>query len=126
MLRSWGLWAPVDQARLEAVESRDEGWQTFGWGYHMIVLGLAVPGTVLLVRRRAELTPVAALAVAVVVTAALSNGNQRFRLALDPVLAVLAATAILAAFERIRPGAATDDDGDVGRPTISRTSTPRT
>ena len=113
VLRSWGLWAPVDQARLEAVETRDEGWQIFGWGYHMIVLALAVPGTVILVRRRAELTPVAALAVAVVVTAALSNGNQRFRLALDPVLAVMAATAILAAYRRIRPDAAAVDDGGV-------------
>ena len=113
VLRSWGLWAPVDQARLEAVETRDEGWQIFGWGYHMIVLALAVPGTVILVRRRAELTPVAALAVAVVVTAALSNGNQRFRLALDPVLAVMAATAILAAYRRIRPDAEAVDDGGV-------------
>ena len=115
VLRTWGLWAPADQARLEAVETRDEGWQIFGWGYHMVVLGLAVPGTVILVRRRAELTPMAALAVAVVVTAALSNGNQRFRLAIDPVLAVLAATTILAALRRFRPGPPTAGDEPEGR-----------
>ncbi|MCU0310207.1 MAG: glycosyltransferase family 39 protein [Acidimicrobiales bacterium] len=97
VLRLWGLWSPVEQARLESVETRDEHWQLVGWGYHIVVLALAVPGTVLLVRRRAELTPLLALVAAVVVTAIASYGSQRFALALHPVLAVCAAVAVLAA-----------------------------
>jgi hypothetical protein len=94
--RLFGLWSPVEQARLESIETRSEGWQLVGWGYHVMVLALAVPGTVLLVRRRAELTPVVAVVAAVIVTAVVSYGNQRARLTLDPVLAVAAAVALLA------------------------------
>jgi 4-amino-4-deoxy-L-arabinose transferase-like glycosyltransferase len=104
VLRLFGLWSPVDQARLESIETRNEPWQLFGWGYHMVVLALAVPGAVLLVRRRAELTPLVALVAAVVVTAVASYGNQRARLAIDPVLAVSAAVAVLASLRALRSG----------------------
>ena len=95
-LRVWGLWAPAEQARLESVESRNLTWQLFGWGYDMVALVFAVPGTVLLVRRRAVLAPLGAVVAVVVVTAALSYGNQRFRLAGEPAVAVAAATTVAA------------------------------
>jgi len=103
-LRLWGLWSPVEQARLESIETRDESWQLFGWGYHIVVLAFAVPGTVLLFRRRAELTPLVALVGAVALTAVVSYGNQRARLTLDPVLAVAAAVAVHAAVRELATG----------------------
>jgi hypothetical protein len=96
VLRVWGLWAPVEQARLESVESRNLTWQLLGWAYDMVALVAAVPGTVLLVRRRAILAPLGAVVAAVVVTAAFSYGNQRFRLAAEPAVAVAAATTVAA------------------------------
>ena len=61
VLRVWGLWSPVPQARLESVESRDLHWQLVGWGYDLAMLVAALPGTVLLIRRRATLVPLAAV-----------------------------------------------------------------
>jgi hypothetical protein len=95
-LRVWGLWAPAGQARLESIESRDLTWQLVGWAYDMLLLVLAVAGTVILVRRRARLAPLGAVVVAVVVTAAVSYANQRFRLAAEPAVALAAATAVTA------------------------------
>jgi len=92
-LRVWGLWAPVPQARLESIESRDLTWQLVGWAYDLLVLAIAVPGTVILVRRRSTIAPLVAVVVAVIVTAALSYGSQRFRLAAEPAVAVAAAAA---------------------------------
>ena len=103
VMRVWGLWSPVDQARLEAIETRSVPWQIFAWGYDLVILVLAVVGAALLVRRGTELAPLVAIVAAVVVTAALSNGNQRFRLAAEPVVAVAAAVAILAAWCARRP-----------------------
>ena len=94
-LRVWGLWAPVPQARLESIESRDLTWQLVGWAYDLLVLAIAVPGTVILVRRRSTITPLVAVVVAVIVTAALSYGSQRFRLAAEPAVAVAAAAAVV-------------------------------
>ena len=84
------------------IESRNERWQYLGWAYDLAVLVVAVPGTVLLVRRRAELAPMVAVVVAVIVTAALSYGNQRFRLSAEPVVAVAAATAAGDAARQVR------------------------
>ena len=94
-LRVWGLWTPVPQARLESIESRDLTWQLVGWAYDLLVLAIAVPGTVILVRRRSTIAPLVAVVVAVIVTAALSYGSQRFRLAAEPAVAVAAAAAVV-------------------------------
>ena len=94
-LRVWGLWAPVPQARLESIESRDLTWQLVGWAYGLLVLAIAVPGTVILVRRRSTITPLVAVVVAVIVTAALSYGSQRFRLAAEAAAAAAAAAAVV-------------------------------
>ncbi|MGZ4693179.1 MAG: ArnT family glycosyltransferase [Acidimicrobiales bacterium] len=102
VLRVWGLWSPVDATRLESVESRNERWQYVGWAYDLVVMIVAVPGAVLLVRRRADLAPMVAVLLAVVVTAVLSYGNQRFRLSAEPVVAVLAATALVAVAGQVR------------------------
>jgi len=94
-LRIWGLWAPVPQARLESIESRDQTWQLIGWAYDLLVLVVAVPGTRILVRRSSKIAPLVAVVIAVMATAALSYGSQRFMLAAEPALAVAAASAVM-------------------------------
>ncbi len=104
VLRAWGFWSPFDHEDLEVLQTRNPRWQVFGWGYDLVMLILAVPGTVLLVRRRARIAPLIAVVSAVTVTAAFSHGNQRFRLAADPIIAVAAATFLIAAWQHVTAG----------------------
>lgn len=93
LARTFGLWDPVPAARLEVVESRSERWQLAGWFYGLVTLAVAIPGFVLLVRRRAQVAPLLATVLGVAVVAVVSWGNQRFRLAAEPAVAVAAAAA---------------------------------
>jgi hypothetical protein len=102
VLRTWGLWDPIGQTELEAVESRHERWQQIAWAYDFVVLGLAVAGTVLLVRRRVRLGPLLGVVAGVCLTALVSYGSQRFRLPAMPALAIAAATAAVAGYDRLR------------------------
>ncbi|MDQ6849488.1 MAG: hypothetical protein M3070_05845, partial [Actinomycetota bacterium] len=101
IMRLWGLYDPVGQARFEAIESRNVGWQVLSWAAYLPVVLLAVYGFVLLRRRRAQLFPMMALLVSVTVTAALVYGNERFRTSAEPVLLVGAAVAIVALFGKV-------------------------
>jgi hypothetical protein len=104
-LRVWGLWRPSELTRLETIESRNHTWQLGGWGFDLAVSTLALAGTVLLVRRRAVLAPLVAVVAAVTMTAATAYGSQRFALAAGPILAVAAATAVMAVGGQLRPHA---------------------
>lgn len=95
VLRGWGLWEPTSNAELEAVETRRHNWQVAGWAYGLATLMVAVPGMVVLVRRRADVAPLLAVIGGVTLVLALSWGNPRFRLAAEPAVAVLAAAAIV-------------------------------
>jgi hypothetical protein len=97
VLRTWGLWNPLGQTELEAVESRNERWQQLGWAVDFVMLGFAVVGTALLVRRRAQLAPLIAVAIGVCLVALVSYGSQRFRLPAVPAVAIAAATAFVTA-----------------------------
>lgn len=101
VLRVWGLWEPTGPAELEAVESRRYGWQLGGWAYGLVTLAAAVPGVVLLVRRRAEVAPLLAIVGGVTLVALASWGNQRFRLAAEPATAIFAAAAVVALVSRL-------------------------
>lgn len=94
VLRTWGLWNPVQQTRIEVIESRYTPWQLVGWAYDLALLAAAAVGAVRLRRRGAVLAPLVAVVVAVCVAAAISNGNQRFRLAAAPAVAVAAAVPL--------------------------------
>jgi len=61
-----------------------------------VLLPLAVVGVVLLVRRRVRVWPLLSTAVVVVLTTAFTYGQQRFRIAAEPSLVVLAAVSIAA------------------------------
>jgi 4-amino-4-deoxy-L-arabinose transferase-like glycosyltransferase len=105
VLRVWGLWDPIEQARYEAIESRQFGWQVAGWAYYLVLAVVAVPSAVALVRRRARIAaPLAAVLLAVTLTAVVSHGNQRFRLGAEPVLVALAAATLTGLPRRLRRG----------------------
>jgi hypothetical protein len=105
VLRTFGLWEPTGAARLEAVETRHEGWQVVGWAYGLVLLALAVPGTVILRRRGVPLGPMGAVVAGVVLSSIVALGSQRFRLAAEPVIAIAAATAIVARYQSSRASA---------------------
>jgi hypothetical protein len=122
VMRGWGLWDPVNQAQQEGIETRNEDWQVFGWGYGLIVSCIAIGGAVVLVRRRATIAPLVAVVVAVTATIVLSWGNQRFRLAAEPAVAVFAAAALVHLFRRRvssdsgNSGDAPDSNGETQTP----------
>jgi hypothetical protein len=103
VLRTFALWPDLRaQIRIESLEGRDRAWQWAGTVAFWVLAPLALAGAVLLGRRRVSRWPLVAPVVAVTVTAAVTYGNQRFRIAAEPAVVVLAAVA-LADLARRRP-----------------------
>jgi Dolichyl-phosphate-mannose-protein mannosyltransferase len=94
-LRTWGLYAPRQQVNFEAFEGRPREWQMRGTVLDWVMLPLAIVGYALLRRRRSIAWPLVTTAVAVTLVAALTYGQQRFRVAAEPVLYVLGAVAVV-------------------------------
>jgi 4-amino-4-deoxy-L-arabinose transferase-like glycosyltransferase len=90
-LRLAGLYEPVTQARSEAIESRNADWQVVAWAYWIVLLPFAAAGAVWLRRRGDDVGPLLAVIAGVLLIGVLSWGNQRFRLAAEPAVLVLAA-----------------------------------
>jgi hypothetical protein len=108
-LRTWGLYAPRQQIDFESLEGRPKGWQGLGTVMYWVLLPLAVVGVVLLYRRRARVWPLLSAGVVVVLTTALTYGQQRFRVAAEPSVVVLAAVSVAAVVGyRRRPIATTE------------------
>ena len=102
-LREFGLYAPRQQARLEAIETRSYHWQLFAWAAWLPAMILGIAGFVVMFRRRVPgVWTLFAVVVSVVLVAALSHGNQRFRTACEPVVLVAAAYALVAAWSAVR------------------------
>jgi 4-amino-4-deoxy-L-arabinose transferase-like glycosyltransferase len=101
-LRVLGLFHPLSQARFEAVEGRSYGWQIFAWICWLPVLVLGTVGLLVLARRDPRAWPLAAVALSVVATVAISYGNQRFRTAGEPAMLLGAAYAAAALGRRLR------------------------
>jgi hypothetical protein len=115
ILRAWGLYDPVQQARWQAVESRDAGWGEAVWPATLLLLIVAVPGILRMRRDKVALVLLAGPPLLATVTVALSYGNQRFVLDALPVLCVAAAVALVQWWEELvvhRPR----HDGGGGRP----------
>jgi glucose-6-phosphate-specific signal transduction histidine kinase len=66
------------------------------------LLPFAIVGAVILRRRRRLVWPLVATAMTVTLVAAATYGQQRFRIAAEPALLVLAAVALHAAWQRVR------------------------
>jgi 4-amino-4-deoxy-L-arabinose transferase-like glycosyltransferase len=94
VLRTWGLYAPRQQVDFESLEGRPRAWQMRGTIMYWVLAPLAVVGAVVLRCRRRLLWPLAATAVTVTIVAATTYGQQRFRIAAEPALLVLAAVAL--------------------------------
>jgi 4-amino-4-deoxy-L-arabinose transferase-like glycosyltransferase len=99
-LRTWGLYAPRQQIEFESLEGRPRRWQGVGTVMYWVLLPLAVVGVFVLVRRRVRVWPLLSTAVVVVITTALTYGQQRFRSAAEPAIVVLAAVTVAAVITR--------------------------
>jgi hypothetical protein len=104
VLRTWGVYAPRQQVDFESLEGRPRRWQMAGTIMYWILAPFAVAGVVLLARRRVPVWPLVSTALVVVITAALTYGQQRFRVAAEPAILVSAAVAFVALARSLRPG----------------------
>jgi 4-amino-4-deoxy-L-arabinose transferase-like glycosyltransferase len=102
VLRTWGLYAPKHQVDFESLEGRPRAWQMRGTVMYWALLPFAIVGAVILRRRRRLVWPLVATAMTVTLVAAATYGQQRFRIAAEPALLVLAAVALHAAWQRVR------------------------
>ena len=107
VLRTFGLYEPKEQIDWESFEGRSARWQTIGHRMFLVLVPFAVGGAVVLIRTRRAVWPLVGPVVIVVVTTAISYGNQRFRILAEPGILVLAAVAAVAAatwaLGRVRP-----------------------
>jgi hypothetical protein len=93
--RTWGTVDMQNQVKWESLEGRPQDWGRAGWRVHLVLMVAALGSLAVAVRRRA--VPVALLVAPVVVTvvSVVGYGNQRFRAAAEPSIAIAAATALV-------------------------------
>ena len=101
--RTWWVYAPR-----QTLHSNVDPWErTAGWawfGSYYLLLVLAVPGAVVLWRRKVSLLPMVAMGVMVCLAVAMLFGTAKYRSPAELVIAVLAAVAVDAAWRRARAG----------------------
>jgi len=102
VLRTWALYAPGQQVNFETLEGRPKTWQWLGTAMYWGMLPFAITGVVVARRRREFLWPLLATAVTVTLVAALTYGQQRFRIAAEPAVLVLAAGGLDALARQVR------------------------
>jgi 4-amino-4-deoxy-L-arabinose transferase-like glycosyltransferase len=125
--RTFGVYDVRQQTFFESFEGRPFRWQEWGTRMWWVLAPLAVAGGWLLGRRgrRRELWVLASTVVVVSITTVLTYGNQRFRIAAEPAVLVLAALALVAGAGRIagrRPVPAPGIDSGVSVPGARSTS----
>jgi hypothetical protein len=103
VLRAWGLYAPVQESHLDALETRSADWQLFAWPLSLLVVALAVPGALSLRRDLFSLVLVIGPAALATVTAAATYGNDRFVLSAIPTLSIAAALTLTDIAAKLRP-----------------------
>jgi hypothetical protein len=102
VLRAWGLFDPLQVARLEVLQTRSIGFQQIAWPASLLVLALAIPGLILLRKDRFALVLVAGPAVLATLVVAVSFGNPRYVLPATPSLCVAAGVAGRSLIDRWR------------------------
>jgi len=90
--RTFGVWDVRKQLFFESFEGRDYHWLWAGWVMWIVLLPLAAAGAVVRRRDGAEIWMLLVPFGIVVLVAATSYGNQRFRVIAEPSVALLAAT----------------------------------
>ncbi|MGQ0823427.1 MAG: ArnT family glycosyltransferase [Actinomycetota bacterium] len=107
ILRTWGVYAPGQQIDFESLEGRPRAWQRAGTTMHWFALPFAIAGIVICVRLRVPIGPLLAPIIAVTAVAAATYGQQRFRVAAEPVILVAAAVGMSELARSTRFGRAT-------------------
>jgi 4-amino-4-deoxy-L-arabinose transferase-like glycosyltransferase len=103
-LRPWGFYSPSGEIALHDLgEGRDETTSWLGLAMSWVLLALAIPAFVLLVRRGKPWFVVAAPFLLVVFVSVTAYGSLRFRAPADVALVVLGAVALDAAWARLQP-----------------------
>ena len=95
VLRTWGVYSPSQQVSFESLEGRPRVWQMRGTEMYWVLALLAIAGAMLLRRRGRPIGPLVATAVTVTIVGALTYGQQRFRIAAEPAILVLAAVTLV-------------------------------
>ncbi len=102
--RTWSLYRPLDMVSFNEGEGRERWVSRLGLVAYYPTLLAAIYGAVLLwkAKDRRTLWVLLVPAICVTIGAMVSYGQTRFRAAAEPSLAILAAVAIVAVFERVR------------------------
>jgi len=95
VLRTWGVFDPLQQARLEAPAGRTVGGEQAGWAMYAALIPLAVIGLVV-VHRGPPRWPLVGVGVVVTLQTLLTYGAQRWRATAEPVIVTCAAMTIVA------------------------------
>jgi 4-amino-4-deoxy-L-arabinose transferase-like glycosyltransferase len=101
LLRQFDLYRPGQSVIFQASEGRYHVVARWGVRVYWLLLPLAIAGAVLLRRRREPLVVLAAPVVLAVLVGALVYGSTRLRVVAEPVIVVLAAVAVDAAWRRL-------------------------
>lgn len=96
LLRTFGVFRPAQEIRLEALEGRPESWERAGTWLEWALYPLAAIGLTILWRRRAPVGVLIAALVSVSLATLITYGNQRFRIGAEPAILIGAATTIVA------------------------------
>lgn len=112
--RTFGLYKPFDQVRLESLGGPTHGVTRAGLLAYWPLLVLAIAGAVVLRRRRVSLVPLLGCVVTVVVASGLTIGQTRYRALAEVPLVLLAAVTLasLSTWRRRSPAAAEAVDPD--------------
>jgi 4-amino-4-deoxy-L-arabinose transferase-like glycosyltransferase len=110
--RTWGLFRPDQQLRLDQFSSRELGLSRLGLGMYYALAAGFVAGLVILRRRRVPIFPLLALVVSVVLSVSLTIGETRYRAVAEVPLVLGAAVALDAAIGRVARGARKRLSGD--------------
>ena len=94
LARVWDFYRPFQQVQYEFLEGRSRWASRAGLVMYYPTLLLAIGGLVVLRRRRFPIWPFLSYALAVSIVALTVYGITRFRIAVEPVLIVLAAVAV--------------------------------
>ena len=101
--RTWSLYRPTDMLDYNKGEAREPWITALGLVAYYPILFFGVAGAIVLWRRRVELWPLLAPAVIVTLASALTYGQTRFRVPVEPSLVTLAAVAVAALATRSWP-----------------------
>jgi hypothetical protein len=98
--RTFGVYRPLQGISDGTLEGRPYGMALAGWITFLILVPLAIRGSVMLVKNHVVIAPLMSAVALVAITSVLTYGNPRFRSALEPIVVILAAVALTGGMSR--------------------------